>query len=319
MSETLLFGPVALEHPDEVLATRGRTFHWAKGLLKARHAADATRLYGFCRAIDDLADEMDCVDESRRSLATVRRSIVSGEAFNPAIADMVSLMCERGIQSEIVCELIDGIASDLETVRIPDIDALTRYCYRVAGTVGLMMCRILDVDSDAAAPHAIDLGIAMQLTNICRDVAEDAAANRRYLPATLVGDIEPNHLVAPAGSIETRARRAVGTLLDLADRYYESGERGLAYLPVRARGSILVAARLYRAIGGVLRRRRYAYWTSRAAIPSHVKAPITLHALLMEASKPSFWRPPRDHNAKLHAAIAGLPGASLGARECDDV
>lgn len=319
MSETLLFGHIALGHPDEVLATRGRTFNWAKGLLKAQHAADATRLYGFCRAIDDLADEMDCVDESRRSLETVRRAIVGGETVNPALADMLSLMCERGIQSEIVCELIDGVASDLEPVRIPDIDALTRYCYRVAGTVGLMMCRILDVESHAAAPHAIDLGMAMQLTNICRDVAEDAAANRRYLPATLVGEIEPRHLVAPAGSIDTRVRRAVGTLLDLADRYYESGERGLAYLPLRARGSILVAARLYRAIGGVLKRRRYAYWTRRAAIPLQAKAPITVHALLMGASQPSFWRPLRDHDAKLHAAIAGLPGASLRGRECDDV
>ena len=193
-----------------------------------------------------------------------------------------------------------------------------RYCYRVAGTVGLMMCRILDVGADAAAPHAIDLGMAMQLTNICRDVAEDAAANRRYLPATLVGEIEPRRLVAPDGAIERRVRRAVATLLDHADRYYESGERGLAYLPLRARGSILAAARLYRAIGGVLKGRRYAYWTRRAAIPSLVKAPITAHALLTGGSRPSFWRPPRGHDAKLHAAIAGLPGASFIERERDD-
>jgi phytoene synthase len=317
MNEALAHGPIAQARGDAVLATRGRTFHWAKKLLNARHATDATRLYSFCRAIDDVADEATCLVEAKRNLATARRSIISGETVDPVIADMLSLMCERGIQSEIVCELIDGVASDLEPVRMPDVGALMRYCYRVAGTVGLMMCRVLDADAAAAAPYAIDLGMAMQLTNICRDIAEDAAADRRYLPAALIGEIEPRELVAPAEAIETRVRRVTGTLLDRADRYYESGERGLSYLPLRARGSILVAARLYRAIGGLLKCRRFDYWTNRAAIPSLVKAPITAHALLTGATRPSFWRLPQCHDASLHAEIAGLPSASSKGSERD--
>jgi phytoene synthase len=198
----------------------------------------------------------------------------------------------------------------LEPGRIPDVDALMRYCYRVAGTVGLMTCRVLDVEDKSAAAHAIDLGMAMQLINICRDVSADAAANRRYLPASLVGEVDPRLLVATSNALEARARRAIGALLDRADRYYESGERGLSYLPLRARASILVAARLYRAIGGLLRRRRYAYWTDRAAIPSLVKAPLTARALLTGASRPSFWRLSRRHDATLHIEIAGLPGAA---------
>jgi phytoene synthase len=308
MSEALAHGPIAHVGADEVLASRGRTFHWAKALLDARHAADATRLYGFCRAIDDVADEAGCADLARRRLATARHSIVCGETTDPTLADMLSLMRERGIPCEIVRELIDGVASDLEPVRMPDVDALMRYCYRVAGTVGLMMCKILDVDADAAAPHAIDLGIAMQLTNICRDVAEDAVANRRYLPATLVGDIDPRQLVVPTNAIETRARSGVAALLERADLHYASGERGLSYLPLRARGSILVAARLYRAIGGLLKRRRYAYWTRRAAISSLMKAPITARALIGGATRPSFWRAPPSHDPRLQVEIEGLPG-----------
>ena len=318
MTETLDYGPIVLGRAEDVLAARGRTFHWAKRLLNARHGADAARLYGFCRAIDDIADEATCADAAKRRLAAARRSIIGGKTSDPVLVDMLSLMHERGIRREVVCDFIDGVASDLDPVRIPDVDTLMRYCYRVAGTVGLMMCRVLDAEGEAASPHAIDLGMAMQLTNICRDIAEDAAANRRYLPATLVGEIEPGLLIAPVKAIETKVRRGVATLLNRADRHYESGERGLAGLPLRARGAILVAARLYCAIGGRLKRRQYAYWTHRAAIPWPLKVPITAHALLTGVSRPSFWRRPTHHDARLHAEIAGMPGTSSERSErCD--
>ena len=81
----------------------------------------------------------------------------------------------------------DSTLIDAETVRVADEAELLRYCYRAAGTVGLMMCRVLDAPEPAAAAHAVDLGIAMQLTNLCRDVADDARMGRRYLPASLTG------------------------------------------------------------------------------------------------------------------------------------
>ena len=93
--------------------------------------------------------------------------------------------------------------------------------------------------------HTVDLGIAMQLTNICRDIAADAALNRRYLPAGLVGDLAPGALIHPTELLRGTVRQCVATLLDCADTYYQSGELGLSYLPARARSSILVAARMY--------------------------------------------------------------------------
>ena len=183
---------------NEVLKKKGRSFHWARRLLNAQHAARATRLYYLCRYLDDLADETTCVEHSRTILNEIKCSIQSGQSTNPVICDGLLLIDECKINPQFLCELIDGVCSDLQHVAIADMDGLLRYCYQVAGTVGLMMCSVLDVKDPKAFPHAVDLGIAMQLTNICRDVRDDALAGRRYLPATMLGDMATNELVEPS-------------------------------------------------------------------------------------------------------------------------
>ena len=292
---------------DAVLAAKGRSFHWARHLLSPVHAARATRLYGFCRYIDDLADESTSADAARELLASASRSIGTGRSGNPVIIDALDLMGECRIDPAVVLELIRGVASDVEPVRMPDEATLLRYCYHVAGTVGLMMCRVLDVDDPAALPHAIDLGIGMQLSNICRDVAADAASNRRYLPASMIGELAPEALIDPGEPLQPLLRRCIAVLLDRADAYYSSGEAGLPYLPIGARSAILVAARLYRAIGTRLRRRDHAYWTGRAMVHIGAKTALTAHALLTAPVRPSFWSASQRHDDTLHAALTGLP------------
>jgi phytoene synthase len=264
---------------DAVFTQRASSFYWARRFLSARHSERATRLYGFCRQVDDLADDRSSVGEAQSALLVVREALESGRSDNPALMDMLLLMRECGIDRAIPLDLVTGVQGDLTDVRVADMEELLRYCYRVAGTVGLMMTAALDVTAPQALPHAIDLGIAMQLTNICRDVREDALNGRRYLPATLVGSIEPVALIDPAGEMRAQAVNAVATLLDLADGYYARGEAGLAYLPGGARFGILVAARLYRAIGGVLRRRECDCWTSRARVGTLSKVAVTVRAL----------------------------------------
>ena len=264
---------------DALLAQRGHSFHWARRLLSAAHAERATRLYGFCRRIDDLADECPSPAEGRDALATIRVALQTGHSDDPTTRDMLQLMRGCGIDPAVPLELIQGVEGDLGEVRVADMAELLRYCYRVAGTVGLMMTAALDVTAPEALPHAIDLGIAMQLTNICRDVREDALRGRRYLPATLVGALEPAALIAPTGTARVAAVRAVRTLLELADRHYASGEQGLRHLPAGARAGILVAARVYREIGVVLRRRDGDCWSSRARVGAAAKTIVTLRAL----------------------------------------
>lgn len=265
---------------EQMLAQRGKSFHWARRLLSQPHAKRATRLYGFCRHIDDLADENSCPMSAQASLAIVRRALLTGQSNDPALRDMLHLMHSCGIDPAIPLELITGVESDLGDVRVADMAELLRYAYRVAGTVGLMMTAALDVTAAQAQPHAIDLGIAMQLTNICRDVREDALQGRRYLPATLVGALEPAELINPVGAVRAVVVDAIHALLDIADRHYASGEQGLRYLPAGARAGILVAGRVYREIGIVLRKRDCDCWSSRAMVGPVGKAAVTLRALL---------------------------------------
>ena len=281
-TRTALSSSAVYAAADGLLAQRGHSFHWARRLLSAQHAERATRLYGFCRRIDDLADEANDVAAARAALAVIRQALQTGECDDnnsAETADMLLLMRTCGIGPAVPLELLRGVEGDLSEVRVVDMDELLRYCYRVAGTVGLMMTAALDVTAPEALPHAIDLGIAMQLTNICRDVREDAALGRRYLPATLVGPLEPAALVDPTAAVRATVTDALRMLLDVADRYYASGEQGLRYLPAGASTAILVAARVYRGIGTVLRAREFDCWASRAKVSTAGKVAITLCAL----------------------------------------
>ena len=293
---------------EATLARQGRSFHWARRLLGATHAARATRLYAFCRHLDDLVDEAASPEAARAALAAADRDLAAGRSDDPILQDGLALMRECGIEPEIARELIAGMASDAETVRVADEAELLRYCYRAASTVGLMMCRVLDAREPAAAAHAVDLGIAMQLTNLCRDVADDARMGRRYLPASLVGDLSPADLIEPSPALQLKLRAAVARLLALAESYYASGEAGLPFLPVRARSGILVAGRVYRAIGHRLAAREHAYWEGRAFVPDWRKATITLAALTTQPLRGAFWSRPTSHHGQLHRALVGLPG-----------
>jgi len=299
----------ALQCADLVLSRKGRSFHWARRWMAPAHAARATRLYGFCRYVDDLADEASAGQDPRAALALIAQEIASGTSQNPIVVDALALMRECHIPPTPILTLIDGITSDLDTVRIADEGALLRYCYQVAGTVGSMMCRVLGCDDPAALRHAVDLGIAMQLTNICRDVAADAAAGRRYLPASMIGELPPQELVDPALELRPRLQLCIDEMLDTADRYYRSGEAGLAHLPVGARCSILVAARVYRAIGTRLRQHGNAYWHGRTLVPQRTKTLVTLRALLSTPLLPRFWVPTRHHDAALHISLSAFLGA----------
>lgn len=297
---------------DAVLAARGRSFYWARQLLGAPHASRATRLYRFCRHIDDLADEASSPQQASQALDTLGRAILDQQATDPLVADALDLMDACGIEPSIMLELVRGVQSDLGEVRYADETSLLRYCYRVAGTVGIMMCRVLDVRDDRALHHAIDLGIGMQLTNLCRDVTEDAALGRRYLPATLVGRCEPAALLQPDPVLRTRVGLGIEILLARAERYYRSGESGLHYLPAGARAGILVAARLYRGIGRRIASNGCENWMRRTTVPTTRKVGLTLQALGdLALGRDGLWHG-NEHDTWLHIPLAGLPSTVFG-------
>lgn len=297
----------ALAQAKRTLAAKGKTFNWARRLLNLTHGNRAARLYAFCRYLDDCADEAASPSEAYTRLKTVDADLQSGVSTDPQVTDALLLFRECGIDAAIPRELIQGLLDDLNEVRIHDEAELLRYCYRVAGTVGLMMCDVLDVKHPAASAFAIDLGIAMQLTNICRDVHEDARLGRRYLPASLVGDLNPTTLLTASPAIQAATQKAVTHLLQLADRYYASGEQGLPYLPLRARHGIRVAGRLYRAIGGRIKAQDYNVWAGRARVGLTQKITLTFSSVISGCYSPSFLGVCSSHNASLHRALRNLP------------
>ena len=198
------------------------------------------------------------------------------------------MVADMGLNPAPMQQLLDGLISDLDHQIIGDEPNLIRYAYLVAGTVGLMVCDVLDVDAPVARKAAVNLGIAMQLTNIARDVHDDAVAGRRYLPATW-WDAAPADIAAPSPDMQRNGAAAVLRLLDLADGYYASAQCGFAFLPLSSRIGLAVAARVYRGIGAELRRRGGAFHQGRVYVPRWRKAVLTVAAVgtLATPAKPA--------------------------------
>ena len=206
--------------PDRVLAAKGKSFYWARHLLGPRHASRATRLYRFCRYVDDLADEDQSVASAKKNIAALRDSILSGSTEDVVVQDGITLINDCQIDKRVVLDLIAGVCSDTELVRMADEAHLIQYCYQVAGTVGLMMCKVLDVDHPKAEAFAIDLGMAMQLTNVCRDIQADALVDRRYIPSALVDGLAPSELIEPSDAHKKMVKQAVATITRVANKDY---------------------------------------------------------------------------------------------------
>lgn len=294
-----------------VLAHHARTFDLAGLFLPADRLDDAAIVYAFCRLVDDTIDEASDREAGAAALGVIEAELAGDAPARPLVAGVLALAAARGIDVGVFRELCVGVRGDADGVRIADDDELVRYCYRVAGTVGLMMCGVMGVGEADAWPFALDLGIAMQLTNICRDVAEDAGRGRIYLPATRLraAGVAPESI--ELGTVDRRAlARVVADLLALAERYYASAERGMGFIPGRSRLAILVASRVYRAIGLRLGRRGSDPMVGRTVVPGRVKAGWVAAAIASFAAGAARRRGRATvHDPWLHRAISGLPGA----------
>ncbi|WP_376692359.1 phytoene/squalene synthase family protein [Wenzhouxiangella sp. EGI_FJ10409] len=280
-----------------VLRHHGRSFYFAGQLLGGRDFERSARLYAFCRWLDDLVDEGHPA-LARRYLDRVRRDLALRRPSSRNVADFLALSEDCDIPLSAALDLLDGLEQDLGHVRLEDWDELVRYAYRVAGTVGLMMSQVLGARETAARPFAIDLGIAMQLTNIARDVREDAEADRRYLPASWVGEIEPVDLRRCPKRVGAACRKMLGR----AETYYDSGLSGLSYLPLRPALAIGVAGRVYRQIGRRMLARGANPLAGRTIVPTWQKCLLTPPSVIRQLMRDD----PGDHDLRLHEPLAGL-------------
>ena len=215
------------------LSIYAKSFNWSGFFLPKKIYNKCSVLYDFCRTIDNIADQNVELEIRKKELEEFKKKFEQRYKNDSVIKNMWNLMDEKNISKRIVDDLFDGVSSDLkEEVKIKSEKELLVYCYRVAGTVGLMMAKIFGVQRKESLQRAIDLGIAMQLTNIARDVIEDGKKNRTYL-----------------------IKESNNTFLDIkntilkADTFYNSSFEGIRDIPFNCRFSIIVARRVYRHIG----------------------------------------------------------------------
>jgi phytoene synthase len=299
--ENLFTNSLIQSVPKQILARHGKTFYWASLFLGSKLADPVAQLYQFCRFVDDLAD--GDLPNREESLEEIRARLNgSNRLAGPEVEAFMLLARENGIPLIAARELLDGMLKDQKPIFIKNEAELLRYCHSVAGTVGLMMCRVLKCEDKRADSFAIDLGIAMQLTNISRDVLEDAKMGRRYIPASWV-DLPASAIAEADVESHQPIAIAVDRLLDLAEEYYQSALLGIQLLPFRSRLSIIIALRVYRQIGWVLKRRNLPWWQGRVFVTKSEKAFLSLRSLgdLKPLKVPA-------HKKELHQHLQGLAG-----------
>ena len=288
--------------PQGVLRKNSSTFYLAGLLLPKDVLQSAAKLYTLCRWVDDIADE---ANDSYRALFHLGkiRAAINGKGHVDELVSEVKNILKTGYGGVTpVDHLINTVTTDLGRVRIKTIDDLLKYSYGVAGTVGVMMSTVLKANSPKISwKHAVDLGIAMQLTNICRDVYADAKIGRRYIPEELLGDISPDEILEARAELDLSIRKSINRLVLMAEDYYESGLLGIQYLPFRMRAGIIAAAIIYREIGRILLRTNSANWQQRTIVSTRKKVFLFIVAMARLLIKPIQRNV--SHNANLHRSI----------------
>ena len=214
---------------SNLLKKHAKSFYWASFFLSSDTLDKCSSLYNFCRTLDDIVDDSNSLGVRKENFSKFKKDFENKNFKNQIIKDMWSVIDSENISKKVVIDLFDGIETDLkEKVLINSKKDLIVYSYRVAGTVGLMMSKILKVKNKEAFKGAIDLGIAMQFTNIARDVCEDKVRNRHYVGHDF---------------------SSIQKIISDSQIFYENSFNSISNIPFRSRFSVIVARRVYRKIG----------------------------------------------------------------------
>jgi len=269
----------------EILKKNGKSFYWAGQLLPKKYLIRCAELYSFCRLLDDIADskiKVENLSKLKNILDLIKKDDYH-ELKNYKI-NVPDYLKKSELAKAKIIDLMDGLIFDQKQVRIKNERELILYCYRVAGTVGVLMCIALDCKEKKSHDFAIDLGIAMQLTNILRDIKEDAELNRRYLPGNFVKNLTPKQIINISQNIKHKdhliVQEAIKKILLLSDLYYKSGNAGLFFLKFQFKIVIAVASNIYRQIGVKLKNKSYNWYEARIFTTIYEKFKITIKTVL---------------------------------------
>ena len=274
---------VAFEYARKITAYHSKSFYFSAKMLPKERRWATYALYGFCRHCDNLIDtprertETEIVREIQRLTEELQVAYNTGESQHPIIRAFILVAKAYSIPIEYPLDLLKGVAMDVQQARYETFDELSLFCYRVAAVVGLMMTYVLGYKHEHAFRYAKQLGIAMQLTNILRDIKEDKDMGRIYLPQKDLmrfGVLEQDILEE---KITPQLRELIKFQIERADGYYTEAMPGISLLETESQYAIYSAAKIYRGILRKIEDHTYDPFISRVFVPSSQKIGILLH------------------------------------------
>ena len=287
-----------------LMRKHGKTFYWASFFLDNAKMQAIYSIYSFCRKIDDMVDEAENLNIAKKKLHIFMDAWREGKSHS-IIEVLKNIPKENWPNQKLVEIFLNGQMSDIKFTSFKSDKALIIYCYQVAGTVGLMVCDIFGVKDKKMRYFAIDLGIAMQLVNISRDIYEDSLRNRIYLPESLIGKYTPNEIAKPTKKTSAKIDLAREKIIHLANIYFASASQAIDHLPKGAALAVKLASALYQQIGFQLIHTRYQHNERRCYVTSFSKLLITLNIIAKFLI--TFKANLKPHNKNLHKFLLTLP------------
>ena len=253
-----------------LLRKYSKSFYFASIFLSKKTYNNCVILYSFCRQIDDIADKK--YGDKKKQLKYILKSLMDIDNPNNKLDKNIKLLINsKIIEKKCLIEIVQGVLLDTKKkIHLSNEIALINYSYFVAGTVGIMMAKLLSNTHIYGYRYAVDLGIAMQLTNIMRDVIEDAKIGRVYLPKSWI-NIAPKNILNGTIETENLLRKASKKIYRLSEIYYNSAFKGIAFLPFNSRFAILLALNVYRKIGKKIIKNNYSNLIKRETVNTYEK------------------------------------------------
>jgi len=253
-----------------------RSFHFASRYLDEKDRRAFAALYAFCRLADDFADEIDippeAIEEELDALKDIVARMGQGEIFDhPVLHAFGDTMIKYNIPVQYLNELIEGVRMDINLTEIQTVEELEKYCYHVASTVGVMLCYIMGATNPKTIERAIDLGQALQITNILRDIDEDLQNGRIYLPVETRQQFKVTRDAFEMRKVGLNFKWLIKHYMAVADSYYAKAEIGIQDLPPAAAFTVKVASRVYSEIMNEIKKMDYDVFRKRAIVPSWKK------------------------------------------------
>ena len=289
-----------------LMRKHGKTFYWASFFLDNAKMQAIYSIYSFCRKIDDMVDEAKNLNVAKKKLLIFISAWNKGKS-HPVISVLNNIPKENWPNQKLVKNFLNGQIYDIKFSSFKSEKALIIYCYQVAGTVGLMVCDIFGVKDKKMRYFAIDLGIAMQLINISRDIYEDSLRNRIYLPESLMGKHSAKEIAYPTKEIAAKIDLTRKKLINLANIYFASASKAIDHLPRGAGLAVKLASALYQQIGHQLVQTQYQHKEKRCYVNTLCKVLITFKIITKFLL--TFKAKLKPHDKNLHKFIMTLPDA----------